>query len=242
MKTLHLGLAAAAALLSCVRADAADIPAPVYKAAPVMAPAFNWSGFYIGGNVGYGWGDINSGTIGGSADIDGWFVGGQLGWNWQAAGSPWVWGFEIDSQWANIENGATVTAGNAVATAFSDLNYFGTARLRLGYAWDRAMFYGTGGLAWGSNDIGVGVAVNGLTAGVNSSNTHLGWTVGAGLEWALIDNWSAKIEYLYIKLDSEQYFGGIATGGFDADIDVHTIKVGLNYRFGYGKNPVMARY
>ena len=99
------------------------------------------------------------------------------------------------------------------------------------------MVYGTGGLAWGSNEIGFGVAVRPWAAGVNASNTHLGWTVGGGVEWALLDNWTAKVEYLYVKLDNETYFANTAGNGlgFNADLDVHTVKVGLNYRFGYGK-------
>jgi outer membrane immunogenic protein len=235
-------VAAAGLALGAVQtASAADIARPVYKAAPMIA-AYNWSGFYVGGNVGYAWGDVGS-NLGGSSDIDGWFAGGQIGWNWQAAGSPWVFGLELDSQWANIENNATVTAGNIVATAFSQLDYFGTARVRVGYAFDRAMLYATGGVAWAHNEIGVNVAAGGFAAGVVSDNTHVGWTVGGGVEWALVDNWSAKVEYLYLDLGSEQYFGGVGGAGFDADLRAHTVKVGLNYRFGgYGKSPLVAKY
>jgi outer membrane immunogenic protein len=240
-------LAAAGIALGFVQAaSAADIARPVYKA-PVIVPAYNWTGFYIGGNVGYGTGDINATAFGygWSTGIDGWFAGGQLGYNWQGAGSPWVFGIELDSQWSNIEANATAVSGNIVGNAFSTLDYFGTARLRLGYAWDRVMVYGTGGLAWGNNEIGFGAtANNGFAVGTNQSNTHVGWTVGGGVEWALVDNWTAKVEYLYVKLDNETYFANtVGSGlGFDADLDVHTIKVGLNYRFGYGKAPVVAKY
>ena len=221
-------------------ASAADIARPVYKAAPVVATAYNWSGFYIGIHGGYGWGDVN--LLGGSGDIDGWFAGGTLGWNWQGAGSPWVFGIEVDSAWSNIERDVTTVAGGIVANAFSDLTYFGTARARLGYAFDRAMIYATGGLAWGHNEIGASVAVPGFVVGATSSNTHMGYAVGAGVEWALANNWTAKVEYLYLDLGSETYFGGAAGGGFDASLDVHTVKVGLNYRFDWGKGPVVARY
>jgi outer membrane immunogenic protein len=241
-------LAAAGIALGLVQtASAADIARPVYKA-PVIVPAYNWSGFYLGGNIGYGWGDLNATAngLGESFSIDGWFAGGQIGYNWQAAGSPWVFGIELDSQWANIEKKESAALGaGVVANAFSTLDYFGTARLRLGYAWDRAMLYGTGGLAWGSNEIGFGItAPGGFAASAASSNTHVGWTVGGGVEWALVDNWTAKVEYLYVKLDNETYFAGSGTNGlgFDADLDVHTVKVGLNYRFGYGKAPVIAKY
>jgi outer membrane immunogenic protein len=237
-------VAATAALASCGVAQAADMARPVYQAPAPVVMAYNWSGFYVGGNIGYGWGDLNATAWGteASASLDGWFFGGQMGWNWQAAGTPWVWGFEVDSQWSNIGKDVTLTGpaiGNAVATAFTDLDYFGTARLRLGYAWDRAMTYVTGGIAWGSNSIGVNAAVNNLTGSVDSSNSHVGWTIGAGIEWALADNWSAKVEYLYIDLGNENYFPNTFNGqGFDANLDIHTVKVGLNYRFGYSKYPV----
>jgi outer membrane immunogenic protein len=225
-------------------ASAADIARPVYKA-PIVVPAYNWSGFYIGGNVGYGWGDLNATAFGfGLSDsINGWFGGGQIGYNWQGLGSPWVFGIEVDSQWANIDRNVTTIGAGVVANSFSTLNYFGTARGRVGYAWDRVMVYGTGGLAWGTNEVGLNVAVGPFAAGVSQSNTHIGWTVGGGVEWALVDNWTAKVEYLYVKLNNENYFqNGLGGLGFDADVDVHTVKVGLNYRFGYGKAPVVAKY
>ncbi|MFZ5691219.1 MAG: outer membrane protein [Pseudomonadota bacterium] len=243
--TIAAVAAAGLALGAVQSASAADIARPVYKAAPVVT-AYNWSGFYIGGNVGYGWGETDTNNLFGfgpaTAKQDGFFGGGQIGWNWQAPGSNWVWGVEVDSQWANMKDSATVAGGGIVANGFSELNYFGTARLRLGYAWDRAMFYGTGGVAWGTNEIGASVAFGPWPAGSSSSNTHVGWTVGAGVEWALLDNWSAKVEYLYLDLGNQDYFGGPAAGGFDADVTAHTVKVGLNYRFGYSKSPVVAKY
>lgn len=244
----YAAVAAAAIALGAVQsASAADIARPVYKAAPVMA-AYNWSGFYVGGNIGYGWGDLETNNVFGwaaSAKPDGFFGGGQIGFNWQAPGSPWVWGVEVDSQWANIEENTTwvTPAGAAIANAFAQIDYFGTARLRLGYAYDRVLFYGTGGIAWANTEIGGAINVPGFAwGGASSSNSHVGWTIGAGVEWALLDNWSAKLEYLYLDLGNQDYFGGPNNGGFDADVSIHTVKVGLNYRFGYGKGPVVARY
>jgi len=244
MRYLSTLVAAGLVLGTAQVASAADIARPVYKAAPA-APVmmYNWSGFYAGINGGYGWGEVSSNYFGGHAKQNGWFAGGQIGYNWQGA-SPWVFGIEVDSAWSNLKDDVTVTDGILVANAFSELNYFGTARMRLGYAVDRVMWYATGGLAWGRNEIGASVSLPalGLTAGTNSSKTHVGFAVGGGLEWALVDNWTAKVEYLYLDLGRENYFGGVAAGGFDADVTAHTVKLGLNYRFGYGKGPVMAKY
>jgi outer membrane immunogenic protein len=226
-------------------AGAADLR-PAYKAppAPVVA-AFNWSGFYAGIHGGWATGDADLSVIGASAsaDIDGGFFGGQIGWNWQAPGSPWVWGVEVDSAWADIGDSASATFGGVLFTASSDLDYFGTARLRVGYAWDRVLWYVTGGLAWAHNEISFGATAPIGFIGVSSDNTHVGWTVGGGVEWAFADPWSVKLEYLFIDLGDEAYFGGAGAGGFDADAQIHTFKIGLNYRFGvFGKSPVVARY
>jgi outer membrane immunogenic protein len=242
MKIIAKFLTAAAIAVVASSASAADLR-PAYKAAPAMPVAYNWSGFYLGGHVGYGWGDLNANIVGltGSRDIDGFFGGGQIGWNWQAAGSPWVWGFEADISVANIEDSVT-TAG---ITFSSDADLFGTARLRLGYAVDRALWYVTGGLAWVNNEVSLGVAGVGA---VTSSNTHIGWTIGGGLEFALADAWTAKIEYLYVDTSSENYFTTLVGPGIELDPDFHTVRIGLNYRFGgvgkgpVGKGPVVAKY
>lgn len=227
-------------------ANAADLR-PAYKAPPApVTPAFNWSGFYAGIHGGWAWGDadLTAGGVSRTADIDGGFFGGQIGWNWQAAGSPWVWGVEIDSAWADISDSASATIGGVTFTGSSELDYFGTARLRVGYAWDRVLWYVTGGVAWAHNEISFGVSTPGILAGISSDNTHVGWTIGGGVEWAFADPWSVKLEYLFLDFGSESYFGGVTTGGFDADAQIHTIKLGLNYRWGaaYGKSPVVARY
>jgi len=243
MRYLSTIVAAGLVLGTATIASAADLGRPVYKAAP-PAPvmAYNWSGFYAGIHGGYGWGELGSNLFNGNAKQDGWFGGGQIGWNWQGAGSPWVFGVEVDSAWANIKDDVTVAGGGVVANAFSELDYFGTARLRLGYAVDRVLWYATGGLAWGHNEIGFSASAPGAFVAGSSANTHVGFAVGGGVEWALVDNWTAKVEYLYLDLGSENYFGGPGAGGFDADVTAHTVKVGLNYRFGYGKGPVIAKY
>jgi len=245
LSELSLSLIGAVLLAGAVTvanpANAADLPRKAPPPAPVVA-AFNWSGFYAGVHGGWAWGDLESDFFGESIELEGGFVGGQIGWNWQAPGSPWVWGFEVDSAWADIGEDESTTIAGITFSGSSELDYFGTARLRLGYAWDRVLWYVTGGVAWAHNEISFGVAAPPFAAGIASDNTHIGWTVGGGVEWALTDPWSVKIEYLFMDFDSETYFSDLA-GGFDADAQIHTIKAGLNFRWGgYGKAPVVARY
>jgi outer membrane immunogenic protein len=104
---------------------------------------------------------------------------------------------------------------------------FGTARGRLGYAWDRFMLYGTGGFAWAEND----ATVTGPGIAVSQSQTHTGWAAGAGIEWAFADRWSAKVEYMHLDLGSETYASNIL-GGVSVDTQLDTVKFGVNYRFG----------
>jgi outer membrane immunogenic protein len=219
-------LAIAAALIGAalLPASAADLPrGPMVTKAPVMAPAFNWTGFYLGVYGGYAFG---SGDWDGA---DGGMAGGTIGYNWQAPGSMWVFGIEGDGGWTNFGDSVTVTAGAVTATAFTEAEATATLRARLGAAWDRTLFYVTGGGAWIRNEIGVNVAVAGIgAAGISDTQNHFGYVVGGGIEHAFLPNWSAKVEYLYFGMGEETYFGVVNSG----DINFHTIKFGLNYRFG----------
>jgi outer membrane immunogenic protein len=208
-RKLLLGAVGALSLLGT--AQAADMPVnrPSYKAVP--APVFNWTGFYVGAHIGYGWGDAL--IDGFAAEPAGIFGGAQIGYNWQAAGSRWVFGIEADIAATDIND---TIAGPTTTT----LDYFGTIRARLGYAQDRALFYITGGFAYGGNSV---TAVPG-----SADEFHTGWTVGAGLEWAFAQRWSAKVEYLYVDLGSEFY--NIGAGGI-VSLDFHTVKFGVNYRW-----------
>lgn len=217
MKTKFLASAlAAATLLAAAPAFAADLPQPYpTKAPPVaVAPAFSWTGFYLGANTGYSWG---SGK-GGISDLDpqGWLGGGQVGFNYQF-GNNVVLGAEADLQGSNI----TDSAIDGVWDPRSKMDYFGTVRGRIGYAFDNVMPYFTGGLAWGHNEI------TNRDLGISSDNTHVGWTVGGGLEYALSNNWTVKAEYLYMDLGDEYY----SSIGEDAGLKTSTARIGVNYKF-----------
>lgn len=221
-------VAVAAAMAFAGAANAADIarPAPMAVKAPAyIAPMYTWAGFYIGGNVGYGWGD-GSGTLttpAGAAGAvsgngDGILGGVQAGYNWQFG--PWVWGVEADFQGSGATGSFNApTLGIAGSTR---TDWFGTIRGRLGYAVNTWMFYVTGGGAWAENRIS--------SPGFGSAEAT-GWTytVGAGVEAFVAPKWSVKAEYLYFgtpdKVPNLPGFG--ATGNTDSNL----IRVGANYHF-----------
>jgi outer membrane immunogenic protein len=196
-------------------ASAADIqrraaPAPVY-----VAPAYNWSGAYIGINGGGGFGrsDFGAPLSAGAFNTSGAVVGGTIGYNWQF--SPWVLGLEGDIDWSSIR-------GSGNCGGFScDVrnNWLATARGRVGYAWDRFMPYVTGGAAFG--DIRTSVAGLG-----SSTTTKTGWTAGGGVEFAIAGPWTAKVEYLRVDLGR----GGSIVGS-DAGYRTNIVRAGINYRF-----------
>ncbi len=210
-------LGVAASVLALGPAVAADMPArvPVEKAPPpITATLFDWSGFYWGVSGGYGWGDTtHSGAVmGGSFDANGWLLGGTLGMNWQAGQA--VFGLEADMSWANLDGSAGPLETN--------LNWLGTGRARAGYAIDNYLFYVTGGAAWGKVE-----AANALFGG--GSESRLGWTVGGGVESRISQNWSAKLEYLYVDLGDKNTY--TAAGPVDVSLKSHIVRLGLNYRF-----------
>lgn len=218
--------AACAGLLAAAMAGpsfAADLPRPVYKAPAYIAPVFTWSGFYIGINGGYGQGTSSWSSAGlttGDFSTRGWLFGGTLGYNLQTG--SWVWGLEGDWDYSTM-NGSAACAGGPCSTR---INWLATARGRIGYAWDRFMPYFTGGAAFGNVRMQHGGAID--------HDMQVGWTLGGGLEWAFMANWSAKVEYLYVDLGTATCPAG-ASCLSATDIDVpwhsHIIKAGINYRW-----------
>jgi outer membrane immunogenic protein len=198
-------LAFASAIIGVViggSALAADLPpspprAPVAYV-PAVLPVYNWAGVYIGINGGWGWGNAKFtantttpvGVIQGSPNDNGGVVGGTLGVNWQA--SAFVFGVEGDWDYSAINTGTSATICTFSGTCQTGNNWLATLRGRLGYAADRVLFYATGGGAFAN--------VQTVFNGVTTSHNQAGWTAGAGLEWAFADNWTAKIEYLYVNL------------------------------------------
>ena len=155
----------AAALLSvATAASAADMQARPYTRAPppLVSPAYNWSGFYIGAMGGYGWD---------SGDFSGGFGGGTIGYNWQFPGSQFVFGIEVDAAGATIKDSLTADVGDGImATEELKINSFGSVTGRAGVAWDAALFYAKGGFAWACRKDSISVPEFGLN--VSDSQTH----------------------------------------------------------------------
>jgi outer membrane immunogenic protein len=238
-REMKFGMVVLALLAPVTAVSAADVlapapAAPVYRPAPT--PAFNWSGFYVGAMGGYGWSDrvTVAGVVSTGADIKGGFAGGTVGFNYQAPGSMFVVGAEADAAWSNINFTDTVLG---LATAKEQINAFGSVTGRAGVAIDNLLLYGKGGYAWANNEFSL--TVLGLT--LANSQFHSGWTVGGGAEWAFSGPWSAKAEYMFARYSQQNYFAALAPPGLSFGMDVHTVKAGINYRFGWG-GPVVAKY
>ena len=208
--------------LTATGAVAADLPRSMPTKAPAMIPAYNWTGFYLGINGGYGWGKSDWTAFGTDADPAGGLVGGTIGYNWQTPGSPWVFGLEGDIDWSGIKGSFT----NALCPTGCETrnNWLGTARGRIGYAFDRVMPYLTGGLAVGDIE-----ANQSTFAGVH--DTQVGWTVGGGVEAAIAGNWTAKVEYLYVDLGDIDCAAGSCSLPTNVDFKTNVVRAGLNLRF-----------
>jgi outer membrane immunogenic protein len=222
---MKLGIAALALLATTICAGAADMSAPVPYSKAAVAPGYNWTGFYIGAMGGYGWSRT------GGVDFNGGFAGGTIGANWQM--SNFVLGVEAEGAWADIGQSQTGIVG-----ATDRVEAFGSIAGRLGVAFDNFLIYGKGGFAAANNRISLTAA--GVT--VTDRRTHTGYTGGGGVEYGFTPNWSAKAEYLFAHYESENYFAGVLPPGVaSGSFDVHTVKAGINYRFGWG-GPVVAKY
>jgi outer membrane immunogenic protein len=237
MKKLLLG--ATAFMAFAAPAFGADLPNRTYTKAPAYtAPeiVYNWTGFYLGGHVGGAFPGSN-----GLESSDARFLGGvQGGFDYQFANN-WVLGAEAQYSWltGNSGTGVLFPAGTLV-TANTD--QLGSVTGRLGYAFGPALLYAKGGYAWRGND-NLGVSIGGVPAAFATDANHRdGWTVGGGLEYMFARNWSVKGEYQYYNFGNTTFTTGPADiTGTRFRNDEHTVKLGINYRFGWG-GPAGARY
>jgi outer membrane immunogenic protein len=249
MKKILLGTIGLVALSGSVMA--ADLPARTYKAPPPMiAPIYDWTGFYIGGNGGWGetrncWGIIPvAGAVipDGCLSRSGGVIGGQLGYRWQA--NQFVFGVEAQGDWANF-NGSHVSAFNPAFTTSVNVNGLGLFTGQIGYAWNAALLYLKGGAAVTSNS--AFISATGGPGLASASSTRWGGTVGVGFEYGFSPNWTAGLEYDHLFMgSSNNSFSCAATCAafvndrISQDVDMVTLR--FNYKFGGYGAPVAARY
>jgi outer membrane immunogenic protein len=222
MKKLALTTVAISALLTGA-ASAADLAARPYTKAPMAAPVaiYNWTGFYIGVSGGGAWSDTRWQYIGAAVNTN------HDGSGWQAG--SWVFGLEADGHWADI-NGSTLCPNPAYVCA-TDVRTLASFRGRIGYAAGPVLLYGTGGAGFADS------RYSATTPGGPNffySTDRWGYAAGAGIEWGFAPNWSAKVEYMHYGFDTNTApipaLSALTTT--DLRLDIDTVKVGINYRFG----------
>lgn len=246
----------AASVGVCGTASAADLGGSLKDdVAPIAAYSPIWTGLYVGGSVGFGVGDtsgqlkfderehekarivqegesFNLGDLFSSDyEVNGAIYGVHVGYNWQRG--PIVFGVEAAYNGTNMDGNETITAlviGPLPINVESEreLDWYATLVGRLGYASGNVLFYGFGGLAWGTVDTTLSVPL--LGASVSGDTDHLGWTAGVGIEYALNERFSVRVEYSHVDLGEESF----SLGGIEDEVDMSfdAIKIGASYRFG----------
>ncbi len=238
MKKLFLPIIAAAAFFGGA-AQAADLPtkAPIFK----VAPAYNWTGWYGGINAGYGfdptyWLENPPGTPDVLLNLhpQGAFGGLQIGYNWHFAPS-WLFGIEADFQIADIKDRFNfIYPGGGASSATLSIDYFSTIRGRLGYVMDRNLFFVTAGGAFAKFQGNMFADFDANDGLLNADKWLAGYVVGVGFEHAFGNNWTLKVEYLFLDF-SHLDLRGINTGGGEiamtGDPYLHVVRLGINMRF-----------
>jgi len=251
---MYKSFAATAALATAVAismaANAADLPrpAPAPAPAPVYAPPpFTWTGLYVGGHVGGAWAhrEISDARFGldFGRSSDGVFIGGtQVGYNYQF--NTFVLGAEADFSWvANDNNGGdgVFVPGVGNVRVAAENKSITTAAARFGVALERILLYGKAGGGWvGHDDLTITNVTTGASISAGHDGTRSGFLLGAGMEWAFAENWSAKVEYNYLGFDRRTFVVAPGAPIFAGDTfnhgnsNVQMVKAGVNYRFNFG--------
>ncbi len=244
--------AVAAAVMMTGTSFAADL---IVEELAVYAPAaYDWNGFYVGVNAGYGGGlfthpfalndppDSLPGTI--DVTAGGFVYGVQAGFNAQMDGI--LFGIEADIQGSTIDGRVSLSIDDVDdvipgidtigADAGTSLDWFATLRPRIGFVNDRFVVYATGGLAYGQTTSSINVSINDVPLfDPTVTNDRFGWTIGAGIEYALTDSITLKTEYLYTDLGSEEIINEDLGGGtsftMDSAVAFHVVRAGLNFQF-----------
>jgi outer membrane immunogenic protein len=232
-----------------------DGPAPVASYAPI------WAGLYVGGSVGFGTGDtsgkitdfnfdrkddqeptdeVEASREGASGfgslfssdyDVNGAIYGAHIGYNFQRDNI--VFGVEAGFNGTDIDGSDNVGLFGLVKSE-RELDWYATAVARLGYASGKALFYGFGGVAWGT----VETTLSAFGERVSGDSDHVGWTAGVGIEYAMTERFSVRVEYSHVDLGEEtaELDLGFATIDDEVDLSFDAIKIGASYRFGGGNH------
>ena len=248
MKKMFLGTVALIAFAA--PAAAADLAArPYTKAPPMMAAIYDWSGFYIGANGGWGssrkcWDAVTpAGAFianEGCHDATGGTAGGQIGYRWQAG--TWVFGIEGQGNWADFR-GRNVSIAFPGSTINSKIDAFGLFTGQVGYAANNVLLYVKGGAAVTADRYNINTTATNVLLATSNDDTRWGGVVGVGLEYGFAPNWSAAIEYDHLFMQDQTSSFRTPGGAFFSnerirqDVDLITVRV--NYKFG---GPVVARY
>ena len=258
MKKVLLGAVGLLAACASSPTFAADMAVKAPPPAP-LPMIYNWSGFYIGANG--GWGQSHNcldfitavGTVAsGCDDRSGGVAGGQIGYRWQA--SQFVFGLEAQGDWADLNSTSLSLLDPSLSTQVKT-DAIGLFPGQIGWAWNAALFYVKGGGAWANDRFftsASGVIPPPPLAGVplqQANDTRWGWMVGVGVEYAFTPNWSVKAEYNYLDLGTRRETlqpvpancPGCAPFQYDIRQRMDLVKIGLNYRFGWA-GPVVAKY
>ena len=244
MKKFLLGTLGLVAMVA--PALAADLP--VKAPPPMIPPIFNWSGFYIGGNGGWGRSDncwdlfvpvggvLEPAGFDACNDRSGGLIGGQIGYRWQLPNNHFVWGLEAQGDWANLSR-SHVSLFDPFLTLGAKVDGIGLFTGQWGFAWDTWLWYVKGGFAVTDNNFFVNNAATGFAA--SASSTRWGGVIGTGIEWAFSPNWSVGFEYDHLFMDRQTVTFPVLlqSDSIKQDVDLFTARI--NYRFG---GPVIAKY
>jgi len=259
MKKFLLGTVGLLALGMGAPASAADMAVKAPPPAPMLAPIYNWTGFYIGANGGWGQSDscLNFDGFGLTDFVDGCrsrsggLIGGQIGYRWQA--NQWVFGLEAQGDWADLSHTRLSPFFDnrfpefpGVLSTRTKTDGIGLFTGQVGYSWNAALLYVKGGAAVTSNRFSILETFSGREL-ASASATRWGGTVGVGFEYGFTPNWSFGAEYMHLWMGDRNNsftlvapFAGVLNNRVTQDVDMVTLR--LNYRFGGYGAPIAARY
>jgi outer membrane immunogenic protein len=250
MKKFLLGTVVLVALGMAAPASAADLAARPYAKAPppMVAAYYDWSGFYIGANGGWGssrkcWDATTAGGVflvaEGCHDATGGVAGGQIGYRWQAG--TWVFGLEGQGDWADLR-GSNISVAFPAFRNTSKIDAFGLFTGQVGVAWNNVLLYVKGGGAVTGDRFAVNTTIGNVLAATASDQTRWGGAVGAGLEFGFAPGWSAGVEYDHLFMQDKTTTFTTPAGAFFTDRirqDVDLVTARINYRWG---GPLVGRY